>query len=1342
MRFIFNTLCRFPCQVLIIGLFTFVIRAMGGTDPALESKVNGWMQNPGGLRFLENKGQMEDLQGKPVDDLLFETSGGGADMYITSWGLSYVFVKRETYRIPPLNNSNKLAGPGIRENENSTIQYCRADMELVGAEIKKENCIKESESEDRIDYYLGHCPEGVMNVHNYGKITIKNIYPGIDWVLYQKSQDSGLGIQELGIRNKDLGSVGGLKYDFIVHPGADPSLIKLRYKWTDKPALLKDGSVKISTPMGDILEGAPESYVQGKEQKVNTQYVLLGNNEIGFKVNKYNPEDVLIIDPALIWATYFGIGKSNQASEGASIHSDKTNVWVTGSTSINPFPTLNPGGAYFLNIFAGADLVFISQFTISGILVWSTYYGGGKGYGKLLVGNNGGLSINSDGANVWVTGSTNATNFPTLNPLGGAYYQPMLGPGDSVSGSAFILQFTTSGVRKWATYYGGNASLRGGGDFGSSIYSDGINVWVTGTTGSTDFPILNPLGGVYYQPFNGGAQDAFVLQFTTSGVRKWATYYGGGANDQGFSINSDGNYAWVTGYTASGDFPTQNLPGAYNQPVLIASQNAFILQFAISGICKWATYYGGSKSERGASISSDGKNVWVTGNTSSKDLPTVNPGGGAYFQGGLSAGAIINTFILQFNVATSACHWATYYGGSVIDQGTSISSDGKNVWVYGNSSSSDFPTRDPGCGSFFQGALEGGDDVFLLEFTTSGIRKWATYCGSDNALPDDRDGCISSDGTNVFAIWDGANTKGQPDCIYPIVTPTGAYHNGASTLPGETVYIAKFCTSCSPLNLAVSPPDTVCSGSSATLTANGALSYSWKPLTGLSLGTAASVTANPISTTTYTVIGSSGAGCSDSAFVTVDVLPAINVDAKQDASTTCGSSNGSASVTAIGGTGTLNYSWSTHATSTTILGLAAGIYTVTVNDNKGCTITSTATITNSDGPVITPPGTIIAPLCYGGNGGSAGVSVSGGAAPLTYSWNNGASTATATNLTAGVYTVTVSDASGCTAVSTLEVTQPQVLTPAASQQTEATCMNSDGAAIASVSGGTGTTYAYSWSNSVTGASNTGIAAGIYTVTITDANGCTITTTATITSDGPTVTAVSTNTCQGKKEGTITLSTTGTSDTYLWSNGALGLSAMSLDTGVYSITITDANGCSVTTSASVVFFPDLTVDVSPDKIITRGEHVQLSAGGGIKYLWQPPAFLNNDTIYNPIADPNQTTYYKVTITDGNSCSASDSVLVTVINCIASEIFIPTAFSPNGDGQNDMLYVRGPDCLTQLHLQVFDRWGEMVFETSSIGTGWNGIFKGKTMDAGVFVYSLTATLSNGQTISKKGNVTLLK
>ncbi|MBL4736276.1 MAG: gliding motility-associated C-terminal domain-containing protein [Flavobacteriales bacterium] len=213
--------------------------------------------------------------------------------------------------------------------------------------------------------------------------------------------------------------------------------------------------------------------------------------------------------------------------------------------------------------------------------------------------------------------------------------------------------------------------------------------------------------------------------------------------------------------------------------------------------------------------------------------------------------------------------------------------------------------------------------------------------------------------------------------------------------------------------------------------------------------------------------------------------------------------------------------------------------------------------------------------------------------------------------------------------------------------------------------------------------------------------------------------------------------------YQWSTGATSssITVSPLSSMTYSVVVSDP-GCPIADSTT------LTVNVNnmpaiaalPDlATIVLGESVDLTASGGVSYIWTPQASLDDPFSSNPIASPSETTLYYVLGTDINGCSNTDSILVTVSQDFA--IGVPNIFSPNGDFQNDVLYVseRGLDWML---LIIYDRWGEKVFESNDVNTGWDGTFKGKSMNPAVYVYYLEGVFTNSTEIKKQGNITLVR
>jgi gliding motility-associated-like protein len=383
-------------------------------------------------------------------------------------------------------------------------------------------------------------------------------------------------------------------------------------------------------------------------------------------------------------------------------------------------------------------------------------------------------------------------------------------------------------------------------------------------------------------------------------------------------------------------------------------------------------------------------------------------------------------------------------------------------------------------------------------------------------------------------------------------------------------------------------------------------------------------------------------------------------------------------------------------------------------------------------------------LCNGACTGIAAAKSSGGTAPYTYSWSPAVGTTdTVKNLCAGTYYVTVKDAANTTVIDSVTITGPSAIT-AATSSTPTTCGSSTGTATATASGGT-PGYTYLWNPSgQTTPTATGLASGTYTVTITDLNKCTLVKTVIVVSSNALMASI-TNTPAGctVNNGTATATTvSGTAPfTFLWNNGQTTPTATGLATGTYTVTITDANGCIASASIIIPVTPNPTAAAlaTPGTIIL-GHQTQLIASGGGTYSWSPPTGLSCTNCSNPIATPAATTEYCVMVTDTNGCTDSTCLIIQVeIPC--DELFVPSAFSPNNDGHNELVCLRG-NCIQTFYFTIYNRWGEKVFETSDQKMCWDGTYKGKLENTAVFVYTLDVLLISGEKISRKGTISLIR
>jgi len=397
---------------------------------------------------------------------------------------------------------------------------------------------------------------------------------------------------------------------------------------------------------------------------------------------------------------------------------------------------------------------------------------------------------------------------------------------------------------------------------------------------------------------------------------------------------------------------------------------------------------------------------------------------------------------------------------------------------------------------------------------------------------------------------------------------------------------------------------------------------------------------------TYTVILADANGCDDTISIPVTAPALLTVTITSTNVACSGTGNGTATAVVSGGTTLYTYLWSTGSVLPGVVGLSAGNYSVTVTDNNGCIGSATVAITEPVALTTTISSTNI--TCNSFCDGVATLAASGGTGAYTYSWlPGGETTSSITGLCPGNYAVTATDASGCTSSKTVAITVPAVISTTVTP-TDATCFGGcNGTAIATSTGGTGA-YTYSWNpGALTGFSVTGLCANSYVLTTTDANGCVVTSSFNISSPsvlqaGITSTPTScTNTC----DGTATASPLGGTGayTFLWSNGQTTITATGLCATSYTLTLSDANGCTIAPTTNIASPPALTQASSVTGatcLVCNGDITVIGSGGTppYSYFWSTGA--TTGTITGLCAG-----IYIDTLMDANGCISVDTISVS-------------------------------------------------------------------------------------------------
>jgi len=597
----------------------------------------------------------------------------------------------------------------------------------------------------------------------------------------------------------------------------------------------------------------------------------------------------------------------------------------------------------------------------------------------------------------------------------------------------------------------------------------------------------------------------------------------------------------------------------------------------------------------------------------------------------------------------------------------------------------------------------------------------ASICQGDQST-------LSASGASTY-VWDQGLGAGQTHNVTPGSTTT-------YTVTGTDV---NGCTNTSQVSVTVNPlpnvtasatPGSICQGDQSTLSASGASTYVWDQ--GLGAGQTHNIT--PGSTTTYTVTGTDVNGCTNTAQVNVIVNAPPSASISGDTVICSGEST---VLTASGGSGTYTYQWNTGASTPSINVSPSSntVYSVTVSAGS-CSDTTSVTVIVLPFPTVSASATPNA-IC---RGEQTTISATGAD---SYEWDQGIGVGQTHNIsptTTTTYVVTGTDANGCTNTAQVIVTVYELPNVTASASPNPICEGEQ--TTLSASGAS----SYSWDQGL-GSGQTHIVSPAstttYTVIGTDDNGCSNTAQVTITVQTAIQASITGDTVLCLGESTTLIASGGTS--YQWSGpGITNPSSeqqiiLPSSSAVYSVTVT-SGVCSDMVSVYVTVHPLPTVTASNDTTIELGYSIQLFANGGESYTWYPPTGLSCTDCQNPIASPESTTEYIVTVIDSNGCSATDTVLIRVeINC--GEVFVPDAFSPNGDGNNDEFRIFG-NCIKTIILKIYDRWGNIIFETDDPTVSWKGDYKGKELNAGTYTYFYSGTLITGEVIQGKGVVVLLK
>lgn len=742
--------------------------------------------NTKSVGFKENKGQIIDQKGNPNAAVEYLLNTGGLNVQIKKNGFSYDVY--ETEKIP-LTEKDKRKKENLktRDGEESSFPdysmkyvYHRVDVVFEGSNPNVA-LWAEGKSKDYDNYYtLQHAPEGILMVHQYQKITYKNLYPNIDVVFFVPEDASK-----------------AVEYNFIIRPGGKASDIRMKFDGVKTD--LADGKIKMQTRFGTMEETLPLSWAEdgNERQEIAVGYKKLKKDVYGFGVAEQVASDkVIVIDPVPVrlWGTFFGGEKSE-----ILLSFDKDNLgnaYLCGSTASKD--NIATAGAHqfvfgSLPYYQPSVYVtdgFITKFDGNGSRLWSTFYGG------LSSDHIKDVSISSSGIVAFcgltggdLTGLGNIATSGSFKDFKSGSYEEM-----------FFGTLDVNGIRIWASFFGGSSQT-----FANSVVFDqNDNLYLAGSTTCVDY-IATANSYKTTPPISPYDFDGFISKFNLGGTQIWGTYYGnsgGGDFIEDLIVDVNNNLIGVGKTNSPLGISTPNSM----QPSLGNTSNydGFIVSFSPSGIRNWGTYFGGSQSDEILRVKNYNNFLYISGNTSSSEIAT--PDGFEV----LSGTSLNVSFIAKIDISNQQKIWCSHSTPKITDFDISPNED---IYLVGESS---WATPNIATPNAFLSSVNGFIS-YIRKINNNCSIIWGTYLGENGFVDAPFVKHIVDD---LFYV--AGTCWGSDGSINHGLTTSGSYKEYPND---RESYINKFKDCLSFTTVTSNSP--VCIGNTVQLTAAGGTSYSW-----------------------------------------------------------------------------------------------------------------------------------------------------------------------------------------------------------------------------------------------------------------------------------------------------------------------------------------------------------------------------------------------------------------------------------------------------------------------------------------------------------------------------------